>query len=331
MQRGLFAVHPEVYDLGCGGTFRGFIDSSIHWAVEYQIRQVKSRAYRGSEVRNSFESHFAKARERNQFALLSHECLTLGLFHEVDVEEKARRVYDVFGAGTKVLVVLREQWSLLFSLYDECVMCGLGLTYRDFIDALLARCDSGMLLDLDYAGVVGIYEALFGVANTKVVLFEDLVRDQEAMLGEITDFFGIARLSQGLPCCNPGRPKQVVEAVRTLNQGPAASAYGLGRSLLEPALLFRSIDVHPMRDRLASWAAREFEARDMRKRRALELVKAHPDAPSIDTTIDDDARAILTGMFRRSNSMLPADLRSRMLQRGYAFDHGPEPPAAPRR
>jgi hypothetical protein len=153
-----------------------------------------------------------------------------------DSKEIADRLVQVF-PGARVLVIVREQRSMIVSTYKQYVREGGALPPSKFIRPPTSRSMRVPWFDLrhfEYHRLLAYYRSLFGPESVLALTYEQFVADPRAFVAELASFAGRplddATLSS-LPFdskTNPGPPATAIAARRRLN--------GLGvRSDLNPA------------------------------------------------------------------------------------------------
>lgn len=118
--------------------------------------------------------------------IVSHEGMSSAQAQQAGTPERIARLC----ADAHVAVCLRSHYTMLPSLYGNRLRKGEYAPYDEFIEAEAA---SG---HVDYLAFVTRLEGLFGAERVKVLLFEDLVRDNVAYVREVTDFCGLPPLDE---------------------------------------------------------------------------------------------------------------------------------------
>lgn len=239
LQTHLFAKHGSLYHLGAGsgGTVASYIDDDMMVDVEVSLRTEKESVYQRSRTIANFERHFVKAKELGKRAVgLSSESLSFTMHHDIDTAQKAVRLQEIFGRDTRIIIVIRNQWDLLKSLYREYVLGGLHLDYAEFAYSIYYNQARSCLHDLNYTYTIQLYRQLFGDSNVLVVTFEDLQRSPDKVLGLIQQHLGIPVEVTRLPKANTREDDVFLETVRRLN---CAVRPNHARSVIEPIGAFR--------------------------------------------------------------------------------------------
>jgi hypothetical protein len=162
-----------------------------------------------------------------------------------DTKEIADRLKAVLPDG-RILVVVREQRSMIVSTYKQYVKAGGPSGVEEF---LRPGTDQGWripMFDFDYFEyhrLLAYYQTLFGAENVLALPYEELVRDRRSFLAKIGRFSG-----------NPVPEKVLAEMSDAKRRNPAQSALVLGatrvlnrfgpRNELNPAPLVESALVH---------------------------------------------------------------------------------------
>jgi hypothetical protein len=162
-----------------------------------------------------------------------------------DTKEIADRLKAVFPDG-RIVVVVREQRSMIVSTYKQYVKAGGPASIEDF---LRPGADQGWripLFDFDYFEyhrLLGYYRTLFGAENVLALPYEELVRDRRGFLTRIGEFAhnpvpeDVLDEMTDAKRRNPAQSALVLETTRVLNRfGP--------RNELNPAPLVESELLH---------------------------------------------------------------------------------------
>ena len=158
-----------------------------------------------------------------------------------DSKEIANRLAEVF-PGARILVVIREQRSMIVSTYKQYVREGGALPPRNFIKPPTSKSMRVPWFDLrhfEYHHLLSYYRQLFGSDRVLALTFEQFAANPVAFVQEIAQFAGRplgADALRSLPFeerSNRSPPAPAIELRRWLNK--------LGvRSELNPAPIFTS-------------------------------------------------------------------------------------------
>ena len=107
-----------------------------------------------------------------------------------DRKELAGRLHAVFPGG-KVLIVIREQRSMLLSTYKQYIRVGGLMCLRDYMHVPAHRRITGPSFVpgvFHYDKLIALYQGLFGCDNTLVLPYELLCGDGADFIGKICRF-----------------------------------------------------------------------------------------------------------------------------------------------
>lgn len=222
LQNSFFSNHPELYHLGSGfnGINGRYIDRDIARVVESDLRFKKEFLWRPEAVAAVFDGHFqaAAAQPGCRAAGLSCEFLGFTLGNEIDVVAKARRLRQVFGEDTLVIMVIREQMDLLQSLHREMIKGGYPGTWRNFLEYTLLYQDRNWCHDFCFDRLLEAYSDLFGRDNVLVLPFEQLRQDPAGFLQTICQRLGISPFRNTLMAKNAASDPAELELMRRANE-----------------------------------------------------------------------------------------------------------------
>lgn len=207
LQRGFFSQNEEIFHLGPGlhNDNIGYLDDDINIYLELYLRYAVNYSYskKKDEIRDYFQKKFLYA-EKQKYALtgISCELLSCGMNpSDVDTAEKAKRLHHIFGSNTKIIIIIRNQLSLLKSLYGEFIKLGYPGSYNDFLEYAYKFQDRSFLSDFCYDYIYSTYKELFGKENILLMPLESyrdiktkelLKKDGEILiLNKISEFLGI--------------------------------------------------------------------------------------------------------------------------------------------
>ncbi len=228
----------------------GYHKTATTWLQEYVFANAKAGFYRvvrpevlqssfarinafGFEpevVREEFEPGIREAQARNLVPVLSAERLS-GSPHSGGHDSKiiADRLVDVFPKA-RVLVVIREQASMLVALYKQYVKMGGPGSLQQYVTAPpgdhrvpLFRFDF-----LEYHRLIGYYQGLFGVTNVLVLPYELVQTQPQDFLERIGEFLDVSATDSEF------RRVHVSQSALTLSLKRHANRY-LVRDALNPA------------------------------------------------------------------------------------------------
>jgi hypothetical protein len=220
LQLGYFSHHPELFYLGpsTGGNDSAYVNAEIKNAIEVDLRVVKDFGYDSVRIGKAFKSchKLFQASGRERFGL-SSEALSFTMHHDIDVTQKAERLLRIFGPDTKIIIVIRNQFALLRSLYRNYVVVGYCGTFQQFVTDAFYNKGRSFIHDFDYYKMHRLYSDLFGKKNVLVLPMEKLKSDQAAFCDAISDHLGISRAVRDLDVKNESQSDAFYLCLRELN------------------------------------------------------------------------------------------------------------------
>lgn len=233
LQIDFFYRHPQILFLGigCGNPLK-YIDENISTALELDLRYKKDLIYDSEKIKGYFEKYFNKVKTNSSISCigLSSENLSFTFTNDIDVTQKAKRIYRIFGRETKIIIIIRNQFELIKSLYSEFIMSGYYKSFEDFLEFSYAFHDRNYLCDLLYLNIYEYYEKLFGKENIGVFIFEKLIIDHLEFAKKICKFLGIDFFDYGINRRNQSLSIDDLENIRLFNK---LNRHNLGNSLLD--------------------------------------------------------------------------------------------------
>jgi hypothetical protein len=179
LQRDFFSKHPQIMHLGVGlGSNIDYINPEISAACENHFQYSKKYAYKKvkDEIKKAFNDQFkAFNKDNNKKACgISLELLSFTFTpDQIDIEDKVERVFDVFGKDTKIILIVREQFKLIESLYKEAIKIGYYGTFQDYLEYIYYSRDKNFIFDFNYNYLFNIYSTYFGKENMIVLPIEN--------------------------------------------------------------------------------------------------------------------------------------------------------------
>ena len=219
LQRHLFSAHPELGHLGLGHAGpMGWATAELQRRVEADLRCLKPLLYDARPVRVAWEAAIASLPGGLARAGISYENLSLTLGMDVDVTEKARRVRQMMGLDTVVVLVVREQRALIRSCYAELLLNGLDLPFQQAVDHWLRGHARSWVSDLCFSRAADAWATAFSDDAIHVVVFEELIADPARALSELQVRLGVSPIVRALPRENPGLAPERLALLLSLNQ-----------------------------------------------------------------------------------------------------------------
>lgn len=234
----------------------GWVDKT---APDHPVRRlVGARPFEfdAEQSRAEFEPLLRRIEDDGLFPVVSFERFSGNPFSGgYDSKEIADRLVQVF-PDARVLVVVREQRSMIVSTYKQYVREGGALPPTKFMLPPTSRSMRVPWFDLrhfEYHHLLAYYRQLFGPDSVLALTYEQFVRDPASFVEQIARFAGRPLSAETLATLpferktNPGPPATAIAARRWLN--------GLGvRSDLNPAPLLASPAFWRLGKRIDRWS-----------------------------------------------------------------------------
>jgi len=205
------------------------IESGILYFNRALYKREKSRFIRAI---SEFESNAGKEKKIVGF---SSEHLLFNFSPQGnDYQEKLDRILDLFGKDTKLIIILREQQSIITSLYKEFVRLGYPYKYADFIEWIYKYQDRNFYHELMFGQVLEVLSNTFIPENIYVDWFERYKSNNrlclEKLFKSISSFLGITYHVNPIANYMPSMSDEMTESKRILN---SKIPHDLGRTHLE--------------------------------------------------------------------------------------------------
>lgn len=181
LQRYAFQQHPELI----------YIDNPAIYpriaSLFYELVDTRDLNFDPISLRERFQSEIEMIDCSGKKLVVSREALSGGYLSGENFLRIAKRLRAVFGP-MKVLIVIREQLSMLVSTYSQYVKMGGTLTLQDFVfDPIVSK---DLLRRLQYENQIHAYYEIFGTDQVMVKLYEELRCDNSGFLKDIFAFTG---------------------------------------------------------------------------------------------------------------------------------------------
>jgi len=167
-----------------------------HETKDHPVRRVihdRPLEFRNKQVRRELEALARDAESRGLHPVVSLERLSGHPFSGGhDSRQIADRLHEVLPDG-RVLIVIREQRSMILATYKQYVKAGGTGTVSQFLEPATTRSLRARLFDyrhFEYDHLIGHYQSLFGSDNVLVMAFEQLARDGRGFVERIAEFAG---------------------------------------------------------------------------------------------------------------------------------------------
>ncbi len=184
----------------------------------HQLIDSRDLDFDANAIRDKFADILSQNNFENKIMVISREALS-GVYPTGDHAKRvAERLYAVFG-DTKILIMIREQFSMLKSLYSQYIKIGGSLCFSEFVyDPVVS---AGLVEKLKYYKIIDAYVNLFGRENVFVGLFEEFKSDNELFAKRVFDFIGCSTdwsLTPYQTSVNPSLTKVGLEVQRFINR-----------------------------------------------------------------------------------------------------------------
>ena len=180
LQKLVFPFHPNLNFLG--DYFTNIKLESVFW----ELVDARDLDFDATKLRNKFLKNvkYIKGKKIG----LSREALSASNYISGEnAKRNALRIKEVFG-NTKIIYVIREQYSMIETLFNEYVKAGGTQSFKDwFLDPISCRF---LLERLQYHKNVEMYYQIFGKKNVLVLTYDQLQTDPKFFLKEIFKFIG---------------------------------------------------------------------------------------------------------------------------------------------
>jgi hypothetical protein len=189
--------------------------------IVYDFVKADAFQFRPNEIRASYAHHIARAQGTGKTLALSHERLS-GYPSSGGHDRKliADRLSATF-PDARVLIVLREQRSLIGSMYSQHITDGGTGSIRTFLaspEPQLERRPKFRLATYEFDGLISYYRQLFGRRHVLVLPYEMLGKDPGKFVNAIQSFCGFAGAPIGeVTRANEGRSLLLQMVQRPLN------------------------------------------------------------------------------------------------------------------
>ena len=190
LQRDFFTQHEDIMHLGVGvGSNVDYINPKIAAACENHFQYSKKYAYH--QVKNKIKQAFYEQFDAFENDASKKACgISLELLSftftpdQIDIEDKVERVYDVFGKNTKIIMIVREQFNLIESLYKEAIKIGFYGTFQEYLEYMYYSRDKNFTFDFNYNYLFDLYAKYFGKENMIVIPIEKYRHQTGALIYE---------------------------------------------------------------------------------------------------------------------------------------------------
>lgn len=192
LQETFFNNHPQINYLGSP-----YKSQEMLVAMEVKLtKNILSYNNNSEIIKNIFLNELSKNSDKKKnINLLSYEGLSFQPSKTPDRATIAKRIKEVFGADTKIIITIRNQRNFCLSHYGQDVRNGTYLNLTNYIKYLLDYYESYSYLSLlDYLPLIKYYEELFKKENVLVLCYEDLSSNPNIFFSRISSFLNIDKI-----------------------------------------------------------------------------------------------------------------------------------------
>lgn len=165
--------------------------------VKKQFVNQDNSLFNADELRRVYNIGLQAATQHNLVPVLSNEHLSGNLANIGWKKEVADRLYSTFPEA-KIIIIIREQKSILFSAYGQCIKLGRTPTIEEFFGSIQKGQKTAVDLKrptfkldfVKYDSLIEYYQNIFSKENVLVLPFELLKKDPENFATAIYDFSG---------------------------------------------------------------------------------------------------------------------------------------------
>lgn len=201
MQRNYFSQHKDIYFGGAGIKSNiDYVNSEINLLLESGILYFNDYLY-NKEIKRFKKAikdfYISCGNESKSVSGLSSEHLIFNFSPQsVDYQQKIKRIHELFGPEIKIILILRNQMSLIKSIYKEFLRMGYIYTYSEFINWIYKFQDRNFYYELMYGEVIDYICNYFPKENLFIDWFENYKNsdyvDLHKLFTRISSFLGVS-------------------------------------------------------------------------------------------------------------------------------------------
>ena len=181
LQQKVFLRHPEIAYLDWPVSNPGIAK------LFYELVGSRDLDFDAADLARRFNTELGAIDCAGRKKVVSREALVGDFISGEHAQRIAQRLYQVFGP-TRIVVVIREQFSMMASIYSQYVKIGGTLSLHDFVSDPIVS--SHLASRLQYEKLISMYRDTFGAENVSVKLFEELRTDKRRFLKDILTHIG---------------------------------------------------------------------------------------------------------------------------------------------
>lgn len=314
LQRSYFSIHPELNHLGIGlnNNNLGYLDTTIEKALELYLKTAKDYKYKEVEpvLKKHFLECFNKAKSIDKKTGISAEHLSFSFSYDsISSQQKAERIYDLFGKGTAIIIIIRNQFDLIKSLYRESIRVGYAGSFKEYLYLFFKYQDRNYYYDIAYSNIINTYAKLFGEDAVHVLFFEKYRNKDKALtmnanneillIHDLNKILGVKE-SVAFNHYNEALSQSELEMKRKLN---AFNPHDLSNHLLESAEKHR-IHTYLEQDLNLYESEQTIYEDVLVKRKLISESKSTPDINFLDYTCNQELKDRIQDFYIRDNLKL---------------------------
>tara|TARA_B100001123_G_C15279077_1_gene1013307 strand:- start:953 stop:1936 length:984 start_codon:yes stop_codon:yes gene_type:complete len=213
LQNNFFPKHPEIHCLG-----KPFSSYRVEQAVTRDLFNQRLD-FSIDEAKDVIVEEMAKIRNDQKVNLLSYEGFT-SLLEDYKPEQPhlVDRLFDIFGVGSKVVIVIRNQKNFFNSIYMDTVLAGSYISFPHFAQFFINNISRTFMQTIKYVPLIKYYCKVFGEENVWVTCYESMLEDAISFLDEFCRFVGVSSLRVNLPFENISLGRMAINLRRILNR-----------------------------------------------------------------------------------------------------------------
>ncbi len=314
LQKEFYPKHKEIYYLGIGNDrLIDYIDDDVNFIFETLLLYANSCYYNEHKngAKEIIRAHYKKAVNKKFKAFgLSLEWLSFNFTPDMNDEEiKVKRLLDLFGQETKIILFIRNQRDLLRSLYKEYIKIGLPFSYPQFVEYIHDFKDRNFYFDLLYDKKYELYNKYFKEENIYFLPLEKFRDRNKKLIIENDKILLIKKLCNILNLKYPDN-FSLPKTNKSLNDVETANKLELNRRYRHDFgnLIFEHANIHRSRkffEKEKVFGIDDYFKDIKIKRLLLNQAKNYPTTnKEIDYKINNKLASILKKEFIESNKKL---------------------------
>jgi hypothetical protein len=315
LQYDFFAKHEEIFHLGIGPEL-AYADPLVDSAFEVYLKTAKEFKYAEAEAKleKHFSELFVKAEAAGKKVITaSSEHLSFAFANDsIGFKEKMARLSGLFGNDAHIILIIRNQFDLIKSLYRESVRVGFPGDFSSYVYLFYKYQDRNYCYDLRYDLVLDTLVTFFKKENIHLFIFENMrSKDGELirrdgkirLLDDLGEAMGIAYHEIDFGHYNEALTDNVVREKAELNK---ANRHDLGN------ILYDTAEKHRMKYYLTTEIGlnekqEELYGDVLMKRKLIALAKEKAgDKPQVklDYSVDENILRQLKSFYEQGNKLL---------------------------